>query len=169
MPCTRFLWLASALMLGMMVASCTDSVTNPQVGSGTLLDASVNGTAVSIDPDEVGGFNTYTTSTHEVRVGGTLTGSTSKTITLRFVHDIDNGSLPHTLTGDAVSINYLEVGASTLIYDCPLVGGNCTITVTAVGNNIVDGTFSATLAERNDPTKTVAITNGRFSVKLQRN
>lgn len=165
-PVRRSLVLFTA-MATLAFASCTENVTNPPVGSGEELEATVNGTAISLDLLGSTDFNIYTASSQEVRIGGSLVGSPTRTITLRFTHDIDNGHLPHTMSGDDISINYIESGATTLTYDCP-VGSTCSITVTASNGQTVAGTFSATLAERSDPTKTVTITNGTFSVKLAR-
>lgn len=167
-PSRRSLW-PFALLLAAVVSSCTDTTTNPGVGSGTSMAATVNGTRLTFDLVDVAGFNTYTVATHEGRFGSTLVGSPSKTITVRFTSDIDGGSFPRTLTGDDVSVNYAEVtGTTTKTYDCPISGNSCSVTLTATNGTIVDGTFTATLMDQSNPPQTVTITGGTFSAKLVR-
>lgn len=158
--------LAAALLLG----ACAENATGPDVGSGTELETTVNGQKLVLNLNTDASTTYYDDALNQGYFSGTLVGTPSKTILLRFSYDIDNGAIPTTLGGDAVNIIYTESPASgpALNYDCPTTGGNCRITLSASNGEIVDGTFSATLTERNDVTKTVTITDGKFSVRLPR-
>lgn len=153
-----------------VLPSCTETATGPTVGSGDILDATVNGTPLSLDLVDATDFNTYDVALHQTHFGGTLTsGNTTKTITVSLTYDLDNGTFPHTLTGSAITINYAErTNGVDTIYDCPIGTSSCTVTLSGSNGTIVDGTFSATLAQTNDATKTVTITAGKFSAKLTR-
>jgi hypothetical protein len=153
-----------------LLASCADAVTGPGVGSGNLLEATVNGTSTTFDVvSDISGFNTYTAISNEARFAGPVVGNTSRSITLRATYDLDKGPFPKTLSDDDVSIIYIESsGTSALTYNCPIGGHSCSITLTASDGETVDGTFHATLSESNDSTKKVTIENGKFSVKLKR-
>jgi hypothetical protein len=166
----RFLLAVLAASFLLPLNSCTEAPTGPGVGPGNILEATVNGTKLTIDVgSDIANFNTYTVASHEVNFGGTVVGTPSKTITARFTYDIDKGPFPKTLGGDSISIIYIETSTSgVMTYDCPTTGGSCSITVTGSNGEIVDGTFTATLAESTDPTKTVTITNGKFSARLKR-
>ena len=168
MRVSRFTLAVLATSFLLPLISCNEDPTGPGVGPGNVLEARVNGTTIDVGTD-IANFNTYTIASKDVNFGGTLVGTPTKTITVRFTYDIDKGPFPKTLGGDSLSIIYVETSASgTLNYDCPTTGGSCTLTVTGSNGTVVDGTFSATLAERNDPTKTVSVTNGKFSARLTR-
>lgn len=157
--------LAAALLLG----ACAENATGPDVGSGTELETTVNGQKLVLNLSDAS-TTYYDDALNQGYISGTLTGTPSRTILLRFSYDIDNGAIPTTLGGDAVNIVYTEIPASgsPLNYDCPTTGGTCRITLSVSKGEIVDGTFSATLTERNDNTKTVTIANGKFSARLPR-
>ncbi len=152
--------LAAALLL----SACTEDTTGPDVGSGNELEATVNGQNLVLNLTP--GASTYDSRTKQVFITGTLVGTPSKTVLLRFNYDIEQGPFPGTISGSSVNIVYTE--GESLMYDCPLPDNTCTITVTRSNGEIVDGTFSAMLMERTDTTKKVTITNGQFSVDLTR-
>jgi hypothetical protein len=169
MRASRYLLVPLAASL-LVLFSCTDNATGPGVGSGNLLEASVNGTKLTFDvASDIIGFNTYTAATNEARFAGSAVGATSKSLTLRATYDLDKGPFPKTLTGDDVSIIFIEPESTgTVTYNCLLGSSNCSITLTASNGVTVDGTFNATLSASSDTTQKVTITNGTFSVKLKR-
>jgi len=158
--------LAAALIL----SACAEDTTGPGVGSGTTLEATVDGQRLELNINTDPSTTYYDGSLHQAYFSGTLVGSPSRTILLGFRYDLDNGSFPQTVTGDAVNIVYTEIpaGGTALNYDCPATSSTCRITLTGSSGEIVSGTFSATLTEQNDPSKTVSITAGEFSVTLPR-
>ena len=90
-------------------------------------------------------------------------------MTLTFTYDIDAGTFPTTIGNPDVSIVYSEVnGSSSSSYSCPIGVSGCSVTLSATDKTTVDGTFNANLADPNDTTKTVSVTGGEFSVKLNR-
>src|SRR4051812_28524599 len=83
MRASRFLLVPFVASL-MALASCTETTTGPGVGSGNLLEATVNGTKLTFDvtSDDLG-FNTYTVATTEARFLGPMVGESRKSITVR--------------------------------------------------------------------------------------
>ncbi|HVZ40738.1 MAG TPA: hypothetical protein VHI13_15770 [Candidatus Kapabacteria bacterium] len=161
----RSVLLLPPLALATLLGSCADSTLGTGIGSGTVLEATLNGTVISFDLTDVAGYNTYTIASKETRFGGT---SGKTTLTMRLDYDIDQGTFPHTLTGGDISIVYIESSGSTpLTYDCA-IGSDCSVTVTNSNGSIVDGTFHAQLTERSDTTKKISVTGGTFSVTVAR-
>ncbi len=154
------------LVTALLLSACTEDTTGPDVGTGNELKATINGQTVVWDVSSLA--STYDVGSKQVLFGETLTGSPSKTVLLRFNYDIDKGPFPHTVSGNAINIVYTESGSSVLTYDCLGNDDHCSITITRSNGEIVDGTFNAMLSERSDSTKKVTITNGSFSIKLNR-
>ncbi|MEP7220612.1 MAG: hypothetical protein ABI876_16925 [Bacteroidota bacterium] len=157
----------AALSLMIALSSCAVDTTSPTtVGSGNLFDATIRGSRISFDPESLALPPSYDASAHRGTFTGTVVGDTTRTMVMAFTYDIDNASLPKTLTGSDVSITYTEkVGTTSTTYDCAVGGTDCAVTLTATDKHTVDGTFTANLTS---PTKTLSITNGTFSVKLNR-
>jgi len=159
-----------AASLVMLISSCTETTTGPQIGPGNILEATVNGTKLTFDvATDAANFNTYTIATNEARFAGPLVSAPATTLTLRASYDLDKGPFPKTLTGSDVSIIFIEINVDgTFIYNCPIGTQSCTITLTGSNGETVDGTFSAQLSESLGTPRTVKIENGKFSVKLKR-
>lgn len=170
MRASRLLMIPLAASLVMLVSSCTENATGPQVGPGNILEATVNGTKLTFDvATDAANFNTYTIASNESRFAGPLVGTPGTTMTLRASYDLDKGTFPVTLTGSDVSIIFIEINVDgTFIYNCPIGTESCTITLTASNGETVDGTFSAMLSDSQGRPKTARIENGKFSVKLKR-
>lgn len=157
------------LFTGLLLGGCTEEVTGPGIGSGTELVATVNGQRLEMNINTDPSTTYYDSTLKQGYFSGTLVGTPSKTILLGFNSDIDKGTFPRTIGKESINIIYTEgSGTTALTYDCPNPAASCQIIVTNSNGQIVDGTFSATLTERTDPSKTVTITNGKFSVKLTR-
>ncbi len=164
---SRLLLLVSSLLL-LALSSCKEDPVSSNVGSGTILKATVNGQSFTFPLNAVSPPS-YNASTKTGTFTGVLTGTPSRTLSISFTHDIDNGTFPTTLGNPDVSVTYSEVsGTASASYSCPIGTSGCSVTLTATDKSIVDGTFNATLADPNDTTKQVSITAGSFSVKLNR-
>lgn len=152
----------------LFLASCKEDPVSSNVGSGTVLKGAVNGVSYTFPLNAVSPPS-YNASTKTGTFTGVITGTPSRTLSITFTHDIDNGTFPTTLGNPDVSIIYTEVnGSSTSSYSCPIGATGCSVTLSATDKTTVDGTFNANLADPNDTTKTVSITSGSFSVKLNR-
>lgn len=149
---------------------CEESPIEPQVGSGTLLKATIDGTPYTFD------ILTNISEYDQVLLFGKFGGSTNtppvQSVTVSFNSDLDQGSFPRTLTGGDVTISVVtsDIGGGTPnSYQCPVLTGDCKIVLTASNGTIVDGTFSGTLENTQDENDKITVTNGEFSVKLTRN
>lgn len=150
------------------VASCKEDPVRSNVGSGTMLKASVNGVSYTFPLNSVSP-PAYNASTMTGTFTGVITGTPSRALTITFTHDIDNGAFPVTLGDPDISIIYSEVdGSGTSSYSCPIGASGCSVTLTATDKAIVDGTFNANLSDPSNTAKTVSITAGSFSVKMNR-
>lgn|GEM_PF-1967589 len=158
------------LAVGLLgLSSCTDDTVGPGVGSGTEFEATIRGTKFSFDPNSSIDEPSYDASLNRADFSATIVGDTTRTLSIGFTHDIDNGSFPQTLTDADVSIVYQEkVNGVSTVYNCAIGSSACRITLNATDKQIVDGTFSATLSTMDTPVKTVSITQGTFSVKFSR-
>lgn len=163
----RFTVLSLAGLFLLLISACDDNSTGPGVGSGNELVAKINGTEVTFTLQSA--VASYDPSTKLGRFGGTTTGTPTRTMTLSFTHDIDNGSFPITLKDPEISITYIEIsGTDTTTTICDPLKGHCTLTLTASNGSIVDGTFSATpLTDTKNPAKTFEVKGGTFSARLR--
>lgn len=150
-------------------AGCEETPTEPQVGPGNVLKATVGGTAYTFD------INTSISEYDEVLLFGKFGGSTNtppvQSISVSFNYDIDNGSFPRTLTGGDATISVVtndEGGGTPNSYQTPVLTGDYRIVLTASDGTTVDGTFYGTLENTQDENDKLVVTNGEFSVKLSR-
>ncbi len=157
----RFASIALLLTVALVATGCDASTTGPSNNVQNELDATIDGSDVPFTVTLTG----YTESTMNVQVGGSLSGSPSRSILLSFVTDIDQGTFPRTLTDPNVEITY-TVGLTP--HQCSPSRQDCTVEVTSVDGDVVSGTFSATLTNPNDTTDVVSVTDGTFQAKLQR-
>jgi len=165
MPVARLLAFSLPMLL---VISCGPDPVSSNVGSGTVLKATVNGQPYSFPLNAVSP-PTYNVGTRTGSFTGVLTGNPSRSVSVSFTYDIDNSALPITLGNPDVSIIYTEVsGSNSSSFSCPIGVSGCSVTLSATDKTIVDGTFNANLADPSDTTRRVSITAGSFSVKLNR-
>lgn len=162
--------LLPALLL-FTLAACTETPLEPTLGDGSSLSAIVDGVSITFDLDET------SSSYDEAFAFGRVAGATSTIpvrsilVTFRGV-DLDNDEFPKTLTGAEASIVLISTDGAgeELEYRTPsnIAQSNTTITITATNGTIVDGTFSGTLVESDDPNDRVSVTGGSFSARLER-
>jgi len=139
----------------------------PQLGSGDLLEATIEGEAYSFE------LNPDVTDYETQYVYGTIGGSTNtlsvKSITVTFSYDIDNDPLPVTLDHPKGGITLVLTNESgeDVSYQTVSVG-NVNVHLSATDGEIIDGTFNGTLENTRDPNDKVTITNGQFSARLNR-
>ena len=167
-PVSRILAL---LLFGAAFTACKETPLEPTLGSGDELSAIIDGQSVTFDYEE------SESSYDEEFLTGTVVGATNsipvKSIRISFLDvDLDNGEFPRTLTG-ANALIVLVTSSDTgedLEYRSPsdISQRNTTITITATDGTIVDGTFSGTLVESDDPTDVISVTGGSFSARLPR-
>ncbi len=149
------------------LTGCEETPTEPNVGNGKELKATIDGEAITFD------IETSLSEYNETILNGRFSGSTSsapvQSITISFSgFDIDNGTYPTTLTGADVFITLVVEGDGGMDKEYNCVGNNCTITLVASDGEIVDGTFQGVLTNPDDSSDTITITNGTFSVRLTR-
>lgn len=150
----------------LLISACADNSTGPGVGSGNELVAKINGTEVTFTFQPA--VASYDPTTKLGRFGGTTTGNPTRTMTLSFTHDIDNGSFPVTFKDPEISITYIQIsGTDTTTTICEPLKGNCTLTLTDSNGSIVDGTFAATLTDTKNSSNTFEIKGGTFSARLR--
>ena len=159
------------LLLAVGFAACTETPLEPTLGSGDELSAIVDGQSVTFD------FEASESHYDAEFLEGTIVGATS-TIPIKSIRiifrgvDLDNDAFPRTLTGAGALIVLVTTGENgeDLEYRTPsdISQSNTTITITATDGTIVDGTFSGTLVESDDPTDIVSVTAGSFSARLER-
>lgn len=158
--------LFSLLGLAFLLSACADNSTGPDVGSGNELTAKINGTEVTFTMQPA--IASYDPGTKLGRFGGTTTGNPTRTMTLSFTHDLDNGSFPVTFKDPEISITYIQIsGTDTTTTICEPLKGHCTVTLTASNGSIVDGTFAATLTDTKNAANTFEIKGGTFSARLR--
>ncbi len=154
-----------------LLGACTESPISPILGNGNTLSVQVDGVAVAFDIES--SLSTYDTE----NLFGTIAGATltlpvkSMTLSFRGV-DLDNDTFPKKLTGSEVNIVLVTSDAQgddlTYITPASLAQNNSTITITASDGETVDGEFSGTLVETDDPNDTIVLSGGVFSAKLTR-
>ena len=159
------------LLLAVGFAACTETPLEPTLGSGDELSAIVDGQSVTFD------FEASLSTYDAANLNGDIVGATS-TIPIKSIRvsfrgvDLDNDTFPQTLTGAKASIVLVTTGdgGEDLEYRTPsdISQSNTTITITATDGTIVDGTFSGTLVESDDPTDLISVTAGSFSARLER-
>ena len=167
----RSLPLLLLLTLVVALPACKETPLEPDLGPGDELSAMIDGTPITFDFE--GTLSNYAEST----LDGVIVGATS-TIPVKSIRvifrgvDLDNDTFPRTLTGASASIVLVTTGGSgeDLEYRTPsdISLSNTTITIAATDGTIVDGTFSGTLVEIDDPSDMISVTNGAFSARLER-
>jgi hypothetical protein len=164
---SRFLLLPIVLTVA-LVAGCSDSPVTPTTPDDTdMLKASVDGS--SYDFGITTAFSQYDETAKRAEFGGTITGTSSRTLSASFVLDIDNATFPITLHDPSIGITYTTTApGDTATYNCGILVNGCTMTITGKSGDRVSGTFSATLVKSTDTTKKIQITNGQFSALLKR-
>lgn len=148
---------------------CEESPTQPQIGPGNVLKATIEGAAYEFNIEE--SLSEYDVSLLFGEFSGSTDAPPVQSITVSFNADIDKGPFPKVLTGGDVTLVVVtsdDVGVQRS-YLCPVLDHDCRITITASNGEIVDGTFSGTLENSQDENDRIAVTNGEFSVKLTRN
>jgi hypothetical protein len=149
------------------ITGCTENTVGPGAGSGTLLEATIDGTTYSFPITTV--LSSYTVADTTGIISGEVAGSTVRTLQARFSSNIDAGTFPRALKDPEVSFTYIvKTGAVQKTYQCAILGEDCAMTITGKSGNIVDGTFSAMLTNPSDSTDMIHVTNGKFSVNLPR-
>jgi hypothetical protein len=171
----RFLYSTSAFLLiaalATLITACNDTTVGPSVGNGTTLEATISGIPLTLNVSAPPVSN-YDAATQRVTVAGTLVGDTTKSVTLFFTFNIDQGTYPTTLTEvtepDLNLVCIITSGSVTQTYNLDAVASDhCSVTLTAGNGTILDGTFAGTISNKDDRTKKITITNGRFSAKLR--
>lgn len=160
-----FLWV----FLGLAVlAGCEENpVTNPQLGPGDLLEATVDGEEYSFD------LNTDLTNYEAGFIYGRIAGSTNtlsvKSIAVTFNYDIDNDPIPVTLDHPrgGITLVLTDDSGNELSYQT-IREGEVSVRLEATDGEIIDGTFNGTLENTRDANDKVTITNGQFSAMLDR-
>ena len=155
----------------LLLASCTETPLAPDLGDGSTLTALIDGIAYQFDIES--SATNYNVGTLDGRVSGSSTTLpvTSIIISFRGV-DLDNDTFPRTLSGNEVGMTVVtgnDQGDSFSYNNPPLSSqSNATITITATDGTTVDGTFSGTLVEEDDPNDKIVVSGGVFSAKLSR-
>jgi hypothetical protein len=161
----RFVSLALVALPLLLLQACEENPVTSTDGSGTLLQATVDGVQLTIPIT----LATYDTTINRVTFGGSVSSAPTKTVTVFFSFDIDKGTYPSTLDGTNANLNYVEsTSSSTDVYDCDATAANCSVTVKSHNGDIVDGTFEGDLVKTDDASKKITISDGKFSVKLTR-
>lgn len=163
-------YVSLMLFLGLFMTTigCEESPVDPQVGNGTTLTATINGQSVTFDVTTA--ISEYDPSLNYGQFGGSTTASPIQSILVTFSgFDIDNGTYPTTLQVPDITISLVVEtdGGSDAEYRCSN-GGDCRVTLTASNGEVVDGTFQGTLTNQDDENDKITVTNGVFSVKLDR-
>lgn len=159
------------LVLPLLLAACKEEPLAPDLGNGTTLRATVDGVVLTFDIEP--GLTTYSASTLDGVVRGASNTVPVRSISISFRGvDLDTDKFPRTLIGVEVGIVLISEDAQgdDLKYVTPADIGqnNSTVTISATDGTIVDGTFSGTLVEEDDPSDKVVITNGVFSARMTR-
>ena len=148
-----------------LIAGCEETPVGPQVGSGTLLEALIDGTNTRFD------IESSETKYNELLLFGTVTGSTLSlpVVTIRITFsgvDLDNDKFPRTLTGSELELTVAkENGQGDVVaYSSRNAGGSGTLVISATDGQVVDGTFSGRLFNDSD---SIVVTSGRFSARLK--
>jgi hypothetical protein len=170
----RFLHSLSPVLLLVSVAllftACNDTTVGPIVGNGTTLEATISGIPLTFSLNADPADPTYDPLTQRILLGGTIVGDTTKTVSLFFTFNVDQGTYPTTVSGtDANLVCVIKSGGNTQTYNCNAVAHDvCSVTLTAGNRTILDGTFAGTLSNSADSSKKITIANGKFSVRLRR-
>ena len=159
------------LLLPLLLAACTEEPLAPTLGNGATLQATIDGVTITFDIEPI--LSTYSASTLDGVVSGASGTIPVKSIRISFRGvDLDTDKFPRTLTGVEVGLILISENdqGDELKYLTPADVGqnNSTVTISATDGTIVDGTFSGTLVEEDDPNDKVVITNGSFSARLTR-
>lgn len=154
-----------------LLGACTESPISPILGNGSTLNVLVDGVAVQFDIES--SLSTYDTG----NLFGTIAGATltlpvkSMTLSFRGV-DLDKDAFPKVLSGSEVNIVLVTSDSQgddlTYITPASLSQNNSRITITASDGTTVDGEFSGTLVEADDPNDKIILSGGTFSAKLTR-
>lgn len=156
----------------MMLAGCEENTVGPGTGSGALLETEIDGVKYTLTPSVL--QSQYFVSLQSGQFVGTAPGTPTRSLTVFIRTDLDNGTFPRTLTDGDASLIYSETtNGVTVNYDVGLDPSQSTLTITgksttSTGSMIVAGTFSGRLSNRDDRTKVVNLTNGKFSVDMSR-
>ena len=161
-------WIAVAL-LAMWVVGCVEEPTGPNVGSGNLLEAAINGVDRTFELS--GDVSEYEVATLFGRFGGsTADGVTSLSITFS-QFNIDEGPFPTVLSGGDITMTLVDssaAGKKTYVRPITANALQCSVTITGSDGEIVDGTFFGTLESTDDPNDVIVVMEGKFSAKLNR-
>ena len=147
------------------ITGCVETPVGPQLGSGTLLEASIDGATTRFD------IESSETKYNDLLLFGTVTGSTLSlpVVTIRITFsgvDLDNDKFPRTLTGSELELTVAKENAKgdVVAYSSRNSGGSGTLVISATDGQVVDGTFSGSLFNDSD---SIQVTAGRFSARLQ--
>ena len=159
---------AIVALLVLAIVGCEEVPTQPTVGSGNELKATIDGEAITFDIES--SQSEYDALILSGRFQGTTSSEPLQSIVLTFSQfDIDNGTFPTTLSGADITMTVaLSDAGDNKVYQCAVGSTDCSITLTGSNGEIVDGTFQGILTNTSDTNDKLTITNGQFSVKLTR-
>lgn len=161
-------WIV-VVLLAMGAAGCVEQPTEPNVGSGNLLEAAINGVDRTFELS--GEVSEYEVATLVGRFGGsTADGATSLIISFS-QFNIDEGPFPTVLFGGDITMTLVDssaAGKKTYVRPITANALQCSVTITGSDGEIVDGTFFGTLESTDDPNDVIVVMEGTFSAKLNR-
>lgn len=161
-------WIVVAL-LTLTAFGCEELPNEPNVGTGKVLEAAINGVDVTFDLEE--DATEYDAATLFGRFGGSTPDAVT-TLSLSFARfNIDEGPFPTVISGGDITMTLVDssaAGKKTYVRPLNANALQCSITITGSDGEIVDGTFFGTLESTDDPNDVVVVMEGKFSAKLNR-